>query len=154
MNSINSIMFQFIANPTFHGQVWFDNIRVDSDTIWNFNDGKVVFGPDTYDPVQAEKITGMAVIYPQASTSLRPRPATAAALTLRSVANGFEWVRSAPLSSAATVRVVDLQGAELFRTVAKAGSTTGFVPAVGNGLRFVVLETAQARDIRTLTSTR
>lgn len=88
-------------------------------------------------------------------TSVRPRSfATSAALSLRAVANGFEWVRSAPLAGAATVRVVDLQGVELYRTTAKAGSTTGFVPSVGNGLRFVVLETAQARDVRTLTSTR
>lgn len=89
-------------------------------------------------------------------TSVSPRSfaASAATLSLRAVANGFEWVRSAPLAGAATVRVVDLQGNELFRTTANAGSTTGFVPSVGKGLRFVVLETAQARDVRTLTSTR
>jgi len=154
MNAINSIMFQFIANPTFHGQVWFDNIRVDADTLWNFNDGKVVFGPDTYDPVQAEKITGMAVIYPQGSSAILPRTIGASKLSLRSVAGGFEWVRTAPLAGAATVRVVDVQGHELYRATAKAGSVTGFVPAVGAGLRFVVLEVANERDVRSLTSTR
>jgi mannan endo-1,4-beta-mannosidase len=90
----------------------------------------------------------------KASTAVLPRRASSSDLSLRAVANGFEWIRSAPLAGAATVRVVDLQGVELFRTTAKAGSTTGFVPSVGNGLRFVVLETAQARDVRTLTNTR
>jgi hypothetical protein len=154
LNAVDAIEFQFIANPTFKGQIWFDNARLDKDTLWNWNDGKVVFGPDTYDPAPAEKITGMNVIYPQASTAVLPRLASATPLSLHAVPNGFEWVRSAPLSGAATVRVVDLQGHELYRTTAKAGSASGFVPSVGTGLRFVVLESAQARDVRTLTSTR
>jgi hypothetical protein len=58
------------------------------------------------------------------------------------------------LAGAATVRVVDVQGHELYRNVAKAGSTTGFVPSVGSGLRFVVLEGSAERDVRSLTSAR
>jgi hypothetical protein len=87
-------------------------------------------------------------------TSILPRTIGSSKLSLRSVSGGFEWVRSAPLAGAATVRVVDVQGHELYRSVAKAGAVTGFVPAVGAGLRFVVLEGAAERDVRSLTSTR
>jgi len=88
------------------------------------------------------------------STSIRTRVGASSRLGLRSVANGFEWTRSAPLASAATVRVIDTKGRELHRSTAKAGSVSGFVPSVGAGLRFVVLESAVERDVRPLTSTR
>lgn len=88
------------------------------------------------------------------SSSIRPRSIGSSKLSLRSVANGFEWTRTAPLASDATVRVVDTKGRELHRSTAKAGSVSGFVPSVGAGLRFVVLESAAERDVRPLTSTR
>ena len=155
LGSVMSILFQLIADPTFHGQVWFDNIRIDSDTLWNFNDGKTVFGADIYDTAQAARITGLNVTFPQpVATSVLPRKLGISQLSLRQAANGFEWVRTSALAADATVRVIDTKGRELFRTVAKAGSLSGYVPAVGSGLRFVVLESAQDREVRSLTSTR
>lgn len=88
------------------------------------------------------------------ATSIRTRVGADSRLGLRSVANGFEWTRSAPLVSTATVRVIDTKGRELHRSTAKAGSVSGFVPSVGTGLRFVVLESALERDVRPLTSAR
>ncbi len=154
LGAVMAVLFQFAVNPSFEGQVWFDNVRIDKDTLWRFDDGKVVFGVDSYDPIPAEKIVGMDVVYPTASTSIHPRSIGSSRLSLRSVANGFEWARTAPLASSTIVRVVDTKGRELYRATAKAGSVSGFVPSIGSGLRFVVLENAAERDVRSLTSTR
>ncbi|MEK7394155.1 MAG: glycosyl hydrolase, partial [Fibrobacterota bacterium] len=115
-------------------------IPVDSSTnvaVLQFNLGSVV-GSVTIDNVTLVR---------KAGTSILPRTIGSSKLSLRSVSGGFEWVRSAPLAGAATVRVVDVQGHELYRSVAKAGAVTGFVPAVGAGLRFVVLEGVAERDV-------
>lgn len=70
---------------------------------------------------------------------------------LRSVAGGFEWERSSMVGPA-TVRVFDGNGRELHRSTSDA--STGFAPSVGVGLRFVVLETAQEREVRSSSSMR
>lgn len=116
----------------------------DASVILQVNLGKYTTAV-TVDNISLVKVTG---------TSVLPRRSLSSPLSLRAVAKGFEWVRAAPLSSATTVRLVDVNGHELYRTMAKAGSATGFVPSAGTGLRFVVLETASDREVHTLTSTR
>lgn len=82
------------------------------------------------------------------------RRISAAQSGFRAVPNGFEWIRSSPLTNSVTVRLIDAGGRELFHGSAAAGSVTGFVPSIGAGLRFVVLESAQGREVLSLAGVR
>jgi len=159
LGSIMSIMFQFIANPTFHGQVWFDNIRIDHDTLWNFNDGKVVFGADTYDTAQAARITGLDVLFPESISSgtgiLASKHISIAAFAVSRTGTSATWSRAQPLTDAATLRVLDAQGRTLARSSVAAGATSGMVPSVaGSGLRWIILEGKGVQESALLPSVR
>jgi hypothetical protein len=153
MNSIGATFFQFIANPTFHGQVWLDNIRVDSDTLWNFNDGRVVFGADTYDTAQAARITGLNVIFPTPNiTAIAPRTASAAAPNWSLVRSGsnLAWTRSRAVEAGGVVRLVGIDGRVLSRATVVAGERSGTLAAPNSGVAFLVLESAGVREVRAL----
>ncbi|MBK8803629.1 MAG: carbohydrate binding domain-containing protein [Fibrobacteres bacterium] len=88
------------------------------------------------------------------SASVASRGRKPSVLSVRAVEGGFAWLRGTALTSPATVRVVDVNGSELARTQAAAGATTGILPAAGSGLRFVVLESQDTREVHALPSLR
>jgi hypothetical protein len=158
LNSVKAIVFQFIGASTFQGQVWIDNIRLDKDTLWNFNDGKVVFGVDTYNPTEADCFTGLDVVFPQSVSgtgiSAASRVVSGAALSVSLRGKTLDWSIPTALGSAATLRVLDAQGRELSRSVIAVGMTSGSVDVTGQGLRLVVLESAQGSMNAVLPSVR
>lgn len=88
------------------------------------------------------------------SAAVLPGARKPSVLSLRAVEGGFAWLRGTALTSPATVRVVDVNGSELARTEAAVGATTGLLPAAGSGLRFVVLESQDTREVHALPSLR
>jgi len=88
-----------------------------------------------------------------ASMAIRPS-LQADRISFRTTANGFEWIRTATLSEAATIRVVDVNGSELYRSMAKAGSRSGFIPKTGSGLGFLVIESNGQREVYPLAGVR
>jgi len=128
MNSVQSIMFQFIANPTFHGDVWLDNIRIDNDTLWNFNNGETVFGPDTYDTAQAARLTGLDVKFVGSVTGIQARQVASASplsLGLHRTATGLTWSLPSAAQQPVDVRISDLEGRKVAAFHIAAGSRTG-----------------------------
>lgn len=88
------------------------------------------------------------------SAAILPGARKPSVLSLRAVDGGFAWLRGTALTSPATVRVVDAKGQEISRSSVEAGTTSGFIPAVGSGMRFVVLQSQDSREIHTLPSLR
>jgi len=127
-----------IGTTTAHYQVEVTALGTSAGAVLQFNLGGAT-GTLTLDNVTLVKKT---------PSSVGTRAGRQAAFAVRPVARGFEWTRSEGLEGAATVRLVDGRGRELFRTTARAGSARGFVPSVGTGLRFVVIQDAAARDVR------
>lgn len=157
LNAIKGIVFQFIGATTFQGQVWIDNIRVDKDTLWNFNDGKVVFGADTYNPTEAECFTGLNVLFPQAvtgGTGIASRTVNGSSLSATLRGTELSWTLPSALTSAGTLRVLDAQGRELSRTALAAGTRSGNLEISGQGLKFVVVESAQGSSSTVLPALR
>jgi len=157
LNQVMSIELQFMTDATFKGEVWIDNIRVDKDTLWNFNDGKVVYGADAYNPTEAACFTGLDVRFIAAGStgiavSGRNVQASAFSATLRGSA--LSWSIPNALASTGTLRVLDARGRELSRTSVAAGSRSGSLELAGQGLRFLVLESAQGSMTAVLPSVR
>lgn len=156
LNEVKAIVFQFIGATTFQGQAWIDNIRVDEDTLWNFDDGKVVFGADTYNPAEADCFTGLDVLFPKAtgSTGISSRIASGSSLSATLRGTELSWILPSALTSAGTLRVLDAQGRELSRTALAAGTRSGSLEIGGQGLRFVVVESAQGSSSTVLPALR
>lgn len=126
-----------IGTATAHYQVEVTALGTSAGAVLQFNLGGAT-GTLTIDNVTLVKKT---------PSSIGTRAGRQAAFSVRSVSQGFEWARSTALEASATVRLVDGQGRELFRTSVPAGSSRGFVPSVGTGVRFVVIQDAAARDV-------
>jgi len=157
LSAVKAIVFQFIGAATFQGQVWIDNIRVDKDTLWKFDDGKVVFGADTYNPTEADCFTGLDVLFPQAiggGTGIATRTATGSGLSATLRGTTLSWTLPTALASAAVLRVLDAQGRELSRTALVAGSISGSLEVAGQGIKFVKIESAQGSSSTVLPALR
>jgi len=76
------------------------------------------------------------------------------ALSVRAVEGGYVWERGAMFASPATARLVDINGRELSRMDVDARATSGFMAAQGSGLRLLVLESRDSREIHTLPALR
>jgi hypothetical protein len=76
------------------------------------------------------------------ASSARLANASSLALGLRGTT--LSWAAPAALTSTGTLRVLDAQGRELSRSVVAAGVRSGSLELAGQGLRFVVLESADA----------
>lgn len=64
--------------------------------------------------------------------------------------SSIDWTRSEAIAKGGVVRLVGVDGRELSRAAVAAGAKSGSLKAPGTGIAFLVLETSEAREVKTL----
>jgi hypothetical protein len=99
-------------------------------------------------PVNIENI----VVVKSTNTAIAPRTAFAAAPSWSLIRSGANliWTRSEALPAGGMVRLVGIDGRELSRSMVPAGAKSGSLKAPGAGIAFLVLESADVREVQAL----
>jgi hypothetical protein len=137
LTSVHSLYMNFGTTSTFHGDVWFDNVRLDNDTLNNFNDGKPLFAVDASNANEAAKVTaGPDVIFPystEAVTGVATHVTAKPNLVLLRTSSGISWQLTSPLTAKASLRLSRLDGRQVavinMNPGSSSGSWSGVLPA-------------------------
>jgi len=90
------------------------------------------------------------------SSSILPHAGSASSASWSLVRNGasLAWTRSDVVRSGGTMRLVDASGQELSRSSVPAGARSGTIAAPAFGIAFLVLETADLREVKAVSPVR
>ncbi len=119
LKQVHSLILHFGTESSFQGIVWFDNVKIDQQVLYDFDNGRPVFSVDAYSVKEASKVTSLDVGFLGSVTAVQPS-SRALAYTRVETPQGFrlEFGHAAPR----LVEVRDLQGALLARSLSQGAS--------------------------------
>ena len=127
---VHSIILHFSTADSFSGKVWFDNVKLGSTVLYNFDDGRPVFAVDTYSANEASKVTGLDAVLTGGATPILAAPALASKTP--AVLRSKDLVQlQFPTAGARSISLHDLQGNELGRAESQGSVMTFSLPAEG-----------------------
>jgi mannan endo-1,4-beta-mannosidase len=96
-------------------------------------------------------IDNVTLVKKAAGTSVAPRSiSSTTSWTIARSGSSIDWTRSEAIAKGGVVRLVGMDGRELSRAAVAAGTKSGSLKAPSTGIAFLVLETSEAREVKTL----
>lgn len=113
LGQVKSIILHFSTENSFTGEVWFDNVKIDGNTLYNFDNGKPIFSVDAYNATEASKVVGLDVAYVGGASAIRKAFKAENANTLIQKSAHRWFVQFSSLEER-VLRILDINGSVLW----------------------------------------